>query len=66
MAQRALIIGPGGAGTAVMDNMEQDGRAMPVAFVESRPERRAELAGSDYPDAGGRYRPRTARHQHQR
>ena len=50
MAQRALIIGPGGAGTAVMDNMEQDGRAMPVAFVESRPERRAELA-EKYPDA---------------
>jgi len=48
--QKALIIGPGGAGTAVMNNMEEDGRAKPVAFVEARPERRAELA-ERYPDA---------------
>jgi len=48
--RRALIIGPGGAGTAVMDNMKEDGRAEPVAFVETRPERRDELA-REYPDA---------------
>jgi len=47
---RALIIGAGGAGTAVFKNMENDGRARPVAFVETRPERREELA-KEYPDA---------------
>ncbi|HDZ22175.1 hypothetical protein LCGC14_0367940 [marine sediment metagenome] len=47
---RALIIGPGGAGTAVMDNMEADGRAELVAFVETREERIRELK-EKYPDA---------------
>jgi len=47
---RALINGPGGAGTAVMNVMKEDGRAEPVAFVESRAERRDELA-TEYPDA---------------
>ncbi len=47
---RALIIGAGSAGTAVFKNMETDGRAAPVAFIETRPERCEELAG-EYPDA---------------
>lgn len=47
-ALRALIIGPGGAGTAVMDNMKADGRAEPIAFIETRPQRREELA-AQYP-----------------
>ena len=47
---RALIIGPGGAGTAVMNEMEADGRAEPIAFVETREERIKELK-EKYPDA---------------
>ncbi len=51
MAKRkALIIGPGGAGTAVMKVFESDGRAENVAFIEKNPKRRAELA-SQYPTA---------------
>jgi len=50
MAYRAMIIGAGGAGTCVCDNMVADGRGVPVAFVETRPERREELA-AQYPDA---------------
>ena len=48
--RRALIIGPGGAGTAVMKVMHSDGRAEPVAFVEKSAKRREELA-AEYPDA---------------
>jgi len=47
---RALIIGPGGAGTAVMNEMKTDGRAEPIAFVETRKERIKELK-EEYPDA---------------
>ena len=47
---RALIIGPGSAGTAVMNEMKKDGRAEPVAFVETRTERIEQLKG-EYPDA---------------
>ncbi|HDZ42730.1 hypothetical protein LCGC14_0367920 [marine sediment metagenome] len=47
---RALIIGPGGAGTAVADGFKEDGRAECVGFVEARAERREQLAG-EYPDA---------------
>ena len=47
---RALIIGPGSAGTAVMNEMKKDGRAEPVAFVETRTERIEQLKGA-YPDA---------------
>ncbi len=50
MALRALIIGPGGAGSAVMNNFKEDGRAECVAFVETRPERIEELK-KDYPGA---------------
>ena len=46
----ALIIGPGGAGTTVMNEMKKDGRAGPVAFVETRKERIEQLKG-EYPDA---------------
>ena len=48
--QRALIIGPGGAGTAVMRVFESDGRAECVAFVEKSAKRRDELA-KQYPHA---------------
>ena len=47
---RALIIGPGSAGTSVMNEMKKDGRAEPVAFVETRKERIEQLKG-EYPDA---------------
>ena len=47
---RALIIGLGSAGTAVMNEMKKDGRAEPVAFVETRTERIEQLKGA-YPDA---------------
>ncbi len=47
---RALIIGPGGAGTAVYKAMVEDGRAEPVGFVETRPERIAELK-DEFPNA---------------
>ena len=47
---RALIIGLGSAGTAVMNEMKKDGRAEPVAFVETRKERIEQLKGA-YPDA---------------
>ena len=47
---RALIIGPGMAGTAVMNEMKKDGRAEPVAFVETRKERIKQLK-DEYPDA---------------
>ncbi len=47
---RALIIGPGGAGTAVMNAMKEDGRGEPVAFVETRKERIEQLK-EKYPDA---------------
>lgn len=47
---RALIIGAGGAGTAVANSMKEDGRADPVAFIETRPERRRELA-DEFPGA---------------
>ena len=47
---RALIIGTGSAGTAVMNEMKKDGRAEPVAFVETRKERIEQLKG-EYPDA---------------
>lgn len=47
---RALIIGAGGAGTAVAKGFEEDGRAKAAAFIEARPERREELA-TDFPDA---------------
>ena len=50
MPHRTMIIGAGGAGTFVYENMEEDGRAEPVAFVETRPERREELT-LQYPDA---------------
>jgi predicted dehydrogenase len=46
---RALIIGPGGAGTAVYKAMIEDGRGEPVGFVETRPERVAELK-EEFPD----------------
>jgi len=46
---RALIIGPGGAGTAVYKEMIKDGRGEPVGFVETRPQRIAELK-KEFPD----------------
>jgi len=45
-----MIIGPGGAGTAVMKVMQADGRAEPVAFVEKSPERRRQLT-HEFPHA---------------
>ena len=47
---KGLIIGAGCAGTAVANGMVKDGRAEPVAFVETNPERRASLA-VDFPGA---------------
>ena len=47
---RALIIGTGSAGTHVMNEMKGDGRAEPVAFVETRMERIEQLE-REYPDA---------------
>jgi len=48
--KRALIIGAGGAGTAVARGFTEDGRARAAAFIETRPERRKELA-SEFPGA---------------
>ncbi len=47
---KGLIIGAGCAGTAVANGMIKDGRAEPVAFVETNPERRASLA-EEFPGA---------------
>jgi predicted dehydrogenase len=47
---RALIIGLGGAGTAVMNEIKKDGRAEPVAFVETQKERIEQLI-KEYPNA---------------
>ena len=57
MKLRGLIVGAGMAGTAVADGMVNDGRAEPVAFVETSAERRAELAekfpGAEIVDGDG-------------
>ncbi len=47
---RALILGAGGAGSAIADSMKEGGRAEPAAFVETRAERRESLA-AEYPQA---------------
>jgi predicted dehydrogenase len=54
---KGLIIGAGCAGTAVANGMIKDGRAEPVGFVETNPERREELVkefpGADVVDGDG-------------